>query len=95
MPAVLRPVAFAPSETFIGLGVLEITNRRELADWLPIKQLDWFADRKQLQRTTMVPILQHYDYAFVGQRSGPPRLIRGLLRLVLALRIAAVCAMQS
>lgn len=77
MPAVLKPVAFRPSDTFASLDLPEITTRRDLADWLclPIHQLDWFVDRKRLQRHTTVPVLQHYNYAFVERRSGPPRLI--------------------
>jgi RNA-directed DNA polymerase len=49
----------------------------DLAHWLElsIDQLEWLADIRRQQGETDIPILQHYRYAFVAKRSGPPRLI--------------------
>ncbi len=49
----------------------------ELADWLGLEanELDWFADRKGLERLVGDGPLRHYRYRWFRKRGGLPRLI--------------------
>jgi RNA-directed DNA polymerase len=68
---------FAPAPRFATLDIPRLTTTGDLADWLglPVEHLDWFTDAQRQHGRTHIPILQHYTYAFVPKRSGPPRLI--------------------
>jgi RNA-directed DNA polymerase len=80
-PRKLQPILkyprFAPIERFSHLAVPRLATTGDLAIWLglSIDQLEWLADTRRQQGETDIPILQHYRYAFVAKRSGPPRLI--------------------
>ena len=69
--------AFAPLAVFSKLAVPELCAPGDLAAWLDVTpaQLDWLADARSLHRRTIIPVRQHYFYAFVEKRHGPPRLI--------------------
>ncbi len=57
--------------------VMEWNTVSDLADWLGLRQneLNWFADRKQLQRFAADEPLRHYRYHWVRKRHGRCRLI--------------------
>jgi RNA-directed DNA polymerase len=67
---------FAPAEPFATLAIPRLTAQGELAAWLDltIEQLDWLADARRGHRRAE-GALQHYHYAFIDKKSGPPRLI--------------------
>jgi RNA-directed DNA polymerase len=75
--AVLQSPQFAPVAPFHGLDIPQLEAPGDVARWLgvPIDQLDWFSDHIRQHERTAIPILQHYTYAFVPKRVGPPRLI--------------------
>lgn len=75
--AVLDPPRFAPATRFADLPIPPLATLGELGEWLgqASEQLDWLADERRGHRHAASPALQHYHYAFVGKRSGPPRLI--------------------
>jgi hypothetical protein len=77
LAAVLQPASFTPAPRFVALDIPRFATRGDLADWLQISvdQLAWFADARDQQRRTFMPVLQHYAYAFAPKKSGPPRLI--------------------
>jgi RNA-directed DNA polymerase len=74
---VLGAQAFAPIAAFSGLGIPELRTCGDLAEWLEVtlEQLDWLADARRQHGRTVIPVLQHYFYAFSEKRNGLPRLI--------------------
>lgn len=68
---------FVPVPAFQGLEIPRLATFGDLSGWLdlPPEQLSWFADERRLQAGTNIPDLQHYRYAFLPKRSGPPRLL--------------------
>lgn len=59
-------------------SVPSIVSRDELSTWLGIDtyEMDWFADRRGLNRKNASSTLDHYRYRWVPRRSsGPPRLL--------------------
>lgn len=74
-PALAAP-RFAPAKPFATLPIPRLVAQGELATWLDltIEQLDWLADTRRGHRRAE-GALQHYHYAFIDKKSGPPRLI--------------------
>lgn len=74
---VLEAPLFAPISAFAGVSVPELRTSADLAEWLgiPRDQLDWLADTRRQHVRTVIPVLQHYFYAFSRKRNGFPRLI--------------------
>jgi RNA-directed DNA polymerase len=77
IPAVLQPASFSPTPRFAEFDIPRLATPGDLADWLKIsiEQIAWFADARDQQRRTSLPVLRHYAYAFAPKRSGPPRLL--------------------
>lgn len=94
IPAVLQPASFSPTPRFAELDIPRLATPGDLADWLqiPIGQLAWFADARDQQRRTSLPVLQHYAYAFAPKKSGPPRLIEAPKPRLKAIQRQILCA---
>jgi RNA-directed DNA polymerase len=72
---------------------LELANRLELS-W---SELDWFADRRGLERSTLAEPLRHYAYRWKPKRNGSTRLIeapkdrlKAIQRLILREILASI-----
>jgi RNA-directed DNA polymerase len=74
---VLASPQFAPAAVLRETGVPALATAGDLAAWLglPVTRLDWFADRRRGHGRADLTALQHYSYAPLSRRSGPPRLI--------------------
>ncbi len=71
------PPRFCPVESAALWKLPRLRTPGELADWLdvPIRQLDWFADRRRLEAKQQPGPLQHYRYRALTKRFGRLRLI--------------------
>ena len=74
---VLSPPLPQPSAEFFVTSAPHIATTGDLADWLGLspRDLDWFAGARRQARHTLIPVLQHYRFAFIPKRSGLPRLV--------------------
>ncbi|MES1156364.1 MAG: reverse transcriptase family protein [Alphaproteobacteria bacterium] len=74
---VLHAPVFAPAAAFADLPVPKLETPGDLAAWLalPTEQVDWLADVRRGHARAATPQLEHYSYALVRKREGPPRLI--------------------
>lgn len=73
----LTPARFSPLPPLRDAAVPRLLSPRDLASWLELSvaHLEWFADEKRQHAAATEPALQHYGYAWLPKRSGPPRLI--------------------
>ncbi len=72
------PPAMVPAEAATNWpGIPELTTPRELSQWLglSLRQLAWFADRKELVGKQQNPKLRHYWYRLLEKRHAEYRLI--------------------
>ncbi len=67
----------APEGRFAHLDVPRWNTVADLAHWLGLasNELDWFADRKRLERVSAEGPLRHYRYRWIRKRNGLCRLI--------------------
>jgi RNA-directed DNA polymerase len=73
----LQSQPFAPIDALRGLPHRPISTTGDLAEWLSLTaaELEWFADTRRLQSRARAPELQHYTFAWLPKRRGPPRLL--------------------
>lgn len=72
-----KPAFATVDARFNQLSVPQWSTVAELAHWLELDHgdLDWFADRKNLERISVDGPLRHYRYRWVRKRGGQSRLI--------------------
>lgn len=89
---VLTPARFSPLPPLRDAPFPRLLSPPDLAAWLEVSlaHLEWFADEKRQHAAAAEPALQHYGYAWLPKRRGPPRLIeapksrlKGLQRRIL------------
>lgn len=66
-----------PAPQFTGISVPPWNTVADLAAWLGVapNELNWFADRRHLERITADGPLRHYRYHWISKRDGRCRLI--------------------